>query len=47
MDERSEKGINGVGIYDENPKNSRVKIKFINPFHDFKNLKTEKKIKLF
>jgi lipocalin len=25
------KSINGAGIYDENAKNSRLKLKFINP----------------
>jgi len=28
---KGEKGINGAGIYDENAKNSRLKLKFINP----------------
>jgi lipocalin len=32
-----EKGINGAGIYDEKAKNSRVKVKFINPFMFLKN----------
>jgi hypothetical protein len=26
---KGEKGINGAGIYDENAKNSRLKLKFI------------------
>jgi hypothetical protein len=28
---KRKKGINGAGIYDEKAKNSRLKIKFINP----------------
>jgi len=44
---KGEKSINGTRIYDEKAKNSRLKVKFINPFHNFENLKMEKKIKLF
>jgi len=34
---KGEKGINGAGIYDEKPKNLRVKLKFINLFIFMKN----------
>jgi len=34
---KGEKGINGARIYDENAKNSRLKLKFINPFMFLKN----------
>jgi lipocalin len=34
---KGEKDINGARFYDENPKNSRVKIKFINPFMFLEN----------
>jgi lipocalin len=32
---KGEKSINGAGIYDENSENLRLKLKFINPFHNF------------
>ena len=34
---KGEKDINGAGIYDENAKNSRLKVKFINLFIFMKN----------
>jgi len=44
---KGEKDINGARIYDEKPKNLRLKLKFINPFHNFEDLKMEKKINFF
>jgi endonuclease III-like uncharacterized protein len=44
---KAKKSINGAGFYEEKAKNLRVKLKFINPFHNFENLKMEKKINLF
>jgi len=39
---KGEKGINGARIYDENPKNLRLKLKFINLFIFMKNLSLNK-----
>jgi endonuclease III-like uncharacterized protein len=44
---KGEKSINSARFYDEKAKNLRLKLKFINPFHNFENLKMEKKINLF
>ena len=41
---KGKKGINGARVYDEKPKNLRVKLKFINPFYFYEKYAKNKNL---